>query len=462
MEIELTTRKAQFILGESLRVEVTVHNRSDVAVAVPAIADTRNTSLSYRLTGPSVPADFVFQYARPGGRRLTGEPEMVSLEPGGQVTVPITIEGRTREWQPGAHVLRATLDVGGSTVESNTLSFEILEPTVLAGRVVAEALSSPGGVLRVEVLAAAGGTTRVYQGFFTEARPGLETEPALSLTEALEVPPGASDLGALWTDFQRSGSMISPRYVWLDGRTVAVQEFQSPPITFEVGTERLLRPGILTREGDALLVSWEGRNATLTRVPRNGAASRVWEATLPLPAADGRVWITPDGKVTAVFTAEGTAGVSLAVVREGAVIGTTVIEDAVLLPSSEPGITISGDGAIWVSVLVAEPARRRTVSIVDWDWKPGEVGTAATRRPAATLAQDAKAAAVVYTLSGSAPRRDWVILQGTDIILTSRSPGRPRMLNATPFLPLQVLPRPEMSFLLLRHPKQIATLTPLY
>ena len=458
MELELKIRKTYFIIKESLRVEVIVHNRGAAPASVPAVADSRNRTLSYRLTGPSVDKEFVFHYGKPGGMQIPGGPAMVSVAADGQVSTPITIENRLNTWKPGPHTLTASLEWNGKAIQSNTVSFEILEPEVKSGQVIGD--SVPSTNMQVLFMASAGGANRLYQGFFTESRPGLETSPSSNFVEVLAAPSTATDVVALWADFDRS--MVSPRYVWLSGNTVAVQEFQSEPVTFDLGEDKLLRPGLMSSEADALFVSWHGSHVTLTRVPRKGPASKVWEATLPLPASAGRVWLTPDGQVTAVFSANHASTVSLFLVQDGRVIATAAIEKAVTLPESEPGLAISSDGTIQTSLLVADPEQRRAISIVDWQWSRGEPQAEAKRLPAVNLLQDPKAAAVVYELSHGVPRRDWVILYGDNIVVTSGSPARPRMLNGTPVVPLQLLPRAQMSFLLLKHPKDIIYLTPMF
>lgn len=462
MELELKIGKTQFILKESLRLEVIVHNRGSGAVSVPAIADSRNRALSYRLMGSSFPKELVFQYAGPDAMTIPGGPAMLTVESGGSVSVPISIEKYWTDWKPGAHKLRAILNWGGESIESNLLLFEILNPEVKSGQVIVDSVSSSSESMRAVFLVSAGGVNRLYQGFFREARPGLETRPESNFTEAFEVPATATSVAALWADFDRRSAMVSPRYVWLRGHSAAVQEFQSPPVTLDLGEEKLMRPGVLTRDADALLVSWNGSHAMLTRVPRKGAPSKVWDATLPFSAADGRVWLTPEGKVTVVFAAERSNTVSMFLVQEGQVIATTEIENAVLLPQSEPGLAIASDGTIRASVLVAEPEQRRRISTVEWKWKHGEPGVAPERQRVVDLAQDPRAAAVVYTFSAGVPRRDWVILYGSEIIVTNRSPGRSRILDGTPILPLQLLPRAQTSYLLVKHPREIVYLAPMF
>jgi hypothetical protein len=461
MELELKIRKTQFIFKESLRVEVVIRNGGSAPVSVPAVADNRNLALSYHLTGPSVEKEFEFQYGRKDGMKLAGDPPLVSVPPGGQESTPITIEKRVKEWRPGPHTLRATLDWKGEKLSSNTVSFEIIAPEVKSGQVIVDLIPSPSTRMRVLFMASAGGTNRLYQGFFAESRPGLETIPESNFVEALEVPAAGTDVTALWANFDRE--MISPRYVWLTGHTLSVQEFQSAPISFDLGDEKLLRPGLMNQDADALFVSWHGSHATLTRVPRKGSPSKVWETTLPSPAAAGRVWITSAGVVTAVFAAEHSGTVSLYLVQDGKVIATAAIPKAALLPQSEPGLTIQNDGTIRTSVLVADPENRRAISIVDWRSSRAEPNAEPKRLIVANLPQDPKAAAVIYAFAAAGePRRDWVILYGSDIVITDRNPARPRMLNGTAILPLQLLPRPQMSFLLVRHPKDIVDLAPMF
>lgn len=460
MELELKMRKTQFIVKESLRVEVIFHNRGAAPATLPAVADSRNRTLSYHVTGPSFEKEFVFDYGSSVSMPIPGGPATVTVAPGSQASAAFPLEKRAKEWKPGLHTLRAVLDWNGEKVQSNVLSFDILEPEVKAGQVTLDAV--PSSNMRVLFMASAGGKSRLYQGFFTESRPGLETNPDSSFTEAFEVPSATSAVVALGADFDRS--MVAPRHVWISGHTVAVQEFQAEPISFDLGDDHLLRPGLMSHDADALFVSWHGVRATLTSVPRKGPPSRVWQATLPLPASTGRVWLTPAGKVTAVFVASHEHKISLFLVQDGKVIATTVIEKALELPDSEPGLAIGSDGTIRASLLVADPEHTRAISIVDWQWNPQEAAGEPKRQPAVNLMQDPRAAAAVYSLDPGVPRRDWVILygNGSDIVVTSRSPTKPRMLNGTPLAPLQLLPRSQMSYLLLKHPKDVVYLTPMY
>lgn len=462
MELELKMRKTQFIVKESLRVEVIFHNRGASPATLPAVADSRNRTLSYHLTGPSFQKEFVFEYGSSASIPIPGGPATVTVAPGSQATAAFAVEKRAKEWKPGSHTLRAVLDWNGENVQSNVLAFEILEPEVKAGQVTLDAISSNN--MQVLFMASAGGKSRLYQGFFTESRPGLETNPDSSFTEAFEVPSATSAVVALAADFDRS--MVSPRHVWISGQTVAVQEFQAEPILFDLEEDRLLRPGLMSHDADALFVSWHGVRATLTRVPHKGAPSKVWQATLPLPASTGRVWLTPAGKVTALFVANHEHKISLFLVQDGKVIATTVIEKALELPESEPGLAIGVDGTIRASLLVADPEHTRAISIVDWQWNPQGPLSEPNRQPAVNLMQNPRAAAVVYALGlgSGVPRRDWVILygNGSEIVVTSRSSAKPRVLNGTPVTPLQLLPRSQMSYLLLKHPKDVVYLTPMY
>ena len=462
MQLEIKLGKTQFIVKESLRVEVTFHNNGAAAVSIPAIADTRNRALSYYLTGPTFPKEFVFQYARAGARTIPGDPDLQSVPPGGKVTTPFSIERFVSEWKPGRHTLHAVCKLGGGTLESNTVSFEILYPEVKAGQVMADAARSSNPYMRAVFLASVGGANKLYQGFFEESHPDIESSPRSNFVEAFEIPSTASSVNSLWADFDRLSEKIALRHGWSDGHLAAVQEFQSAPITFDLHNEKLLRPGLMTRQAEALFVSWLGPHVTLTRVPRSGPATKVWEAKLPLDATDGRVWITPQAKVTAAFTAEHDNVVHLFLVQDGKVLATTGIEKAALLPQSEPGLAISSEGDYRVSVLVADPAQKRQISTVDWLWSPAKLDLPAKRQPAVTLRQDPTAAAVIYAFAPGVPRRDWVILLGSNIIVTRQSPERPQMLNGAPLLPLQLLPRERTSYLMLTHPKEIVYLTPLF
>jgi hypothetical protein len=460
MQLELKIGKTSFIVKESLRVEVVFRNGGSATVSVPEIANIHNRVLNYYLTGPSIEKELAFQYGKPAAAHVPDEATLVPVAPGSELAEAITLEKRVKEWKPGAYTLRATLDAGKQKLQSNVVAFEILEPEVKSGQVILDSVSSSEPFMRVLFEAAAQGTSRLYQGFFGESRPGLETAPTVRFSEVMALPSGASDVATLWADFDRS--MVSPRYIWLNGHTVSLQEFQAQPITFDLGNEKLLRPGLMSRDAGALLVSWNGSHVTLTRVPRKGPAAKAWEVTLPLPASAGRVWQTSTAKVTVVFAAQQENVVSLFLVEEGKLIAKTEIDKAILLPNSEPGLAIASDGTVRASVLVAAPDQPRSISIADWKWSRSEPNSEAKRQLAINLAQDPKTSAVVYAFGPGVPRRDWVIVYGGDIVVTSGSPTRPRMLPGAPVLPLALLPRPQMSYLLLKDAKDVVNMAPMY
>ncbi len=461
MELELKMAKTRFIPGESLGAELIISNPASSAVSVPEVADSRNEILSYQLSGPSFAKDLVAHYGMAGGRRPAGDPPLVSIPAGGDESTNLEFDKYATTWTPGTHTLRAVMRWEGKQITSNVLTFDIQKADALSAQLIAEAGVNTSAGMRAVVLAATDSDRRLYQGVFREARPGLESPPERYFVEVFPVPT-ATSVAALWTNFDRRSAMVSPRYVWQRDQAVGVQEVQASPIMFDVGEGHLVRPAVMTSDAMAHFVSWHGARVTLTQVPRTGTPATVWETVLPMPAAGGRAWITRDNLMTAVFAAEQSGVVYLFLVQAGRVIANTTVTDAALLPQSEPGLWIAADGTIRASLLVADPQRLRHVTLVDWTWTATAATTAPTRQPAATLAQDAKAAAVTYALSGGTPRRDWVILCGDAIVVTNRSPNKPRMLSDAPMLPLQVLTTEPMSFLLLKHPTKLVYLTSLY
>lgn len=462
MELELRIAKSQYIIRESLRVEVVFRNPGPNPVSVPSLADNRNRAMAYHLTGPSVKDELVFQYARTSNR-LPGPPAQISIAAGKELSKALQIDQYVPHWKPGQHQLFATLETPGGILRSKAVTFEIVEPTVRSAAVVHDMAAGSTDRMRAIFLAETGSKLRLFQAAFTESRPGLETEAEAHYSEVMELAPDTSAVASLWADFNRGGLLLSPRYVWVNrSGTAGVQEFQSEPVRFDLSGDSLLRPGLMTNDGSALLAGIHGREVRLRRIPKQGGTPAVsWQATLPLTIESGRVWITGNGKVTVLLAGEDSRDVRLFLVQDGAMIAQTTVEGAKLLPQSEPGLSIAPDGTVRASILVAQPDVRREVAIVDWMPSGGAAGL--KRQAAATLRQDPKAAGVVYAYAAAGePRRDWVIHYGDNIIVTRGSPARPRMLSGTPMVPLQLLPRAGMSFLLLRNPAEVLAMEPVF
>ncbi len=456
MELELKISKTRFILRESLRVDVVVHNRGGTSVEVPAIASNANRALSYHLTGTSFDKEFVFYYAASGAMVRPGPPAMEPLPPGQSMNEPLAIEGYVNNWKPGKHTLYAQLETGGVQLKSNRLEFEILRSTVRSAQVMPEITEAGSGSMRILFMAESAGVNRLYQAFLPEISPDIETSGKGSFNEVFEVPAEATGAVGMWTNFSRSGGMFIPRYGWQSKDSVAVQEMGSPAVMLSAADGTLVRPAMLNQASDALLLRWQGPRAALTRIARGGVPTEVWSAKLPFTPVSGRAFLANELDVSAVFAGEQEGKVVLAVVREGKVRATVKIERAVLLPESEPGFTVGADGSVKASILVSDPADKHLVSSIEW--QSGKLVSNVKKGQPFRLAADAVAAAAIY----AGGRHEWVILMADGKVVNNYDPTRPRTVYGTPARPLQLLPRKTATFLLATHPDEMVCVNRLF
>ena len=135
MLLDLKMAKTRFIPGESLGAEVIIANPGVTAVSVPEVADSRNQTLSYHLSGPTFPKDVTVHYGTPGGRRPQGDPPPVSVPAGGRESTNITLDKYAADWRPGIHTVRAVMKWEGKEITSDVITFEIQKAEALSAQV---------------------------------------------------------------------------------------------------------------------------------------------------------------------------------------------------------------------------------------------------------------------------------------------------------------------------------------
>ncbi len=468
MEFELKLEKTRFILRESIKVEVVFRNTGRSPVQAPSPSDNRNKALRYTLSGPSFPSPFSFDYGGSNTLRMPGDPEMETLQPGEESSTPITIERYWKDWKVGKHTLRAALEGVG---EAKPLEFEILEPEVLSAQVLTDASARPSTFMRALFLARTGpgAPPTLYQAFFPEAEPDVETTPEGNIVEAGVADSRAKQVTGAWTNFDRSSVLFS-RFGWSSPNgLVGIQEFKGTAIVETGPNVRQVRPAIMNQQGDVFWLGFAGRQASLWRIPRPGGQppGRVWTSELPFVPAASRFTVSSlasGSKQIAGFLAqEGETVRAVLIGGDGTQISTILLaENAVLTANAEPGLSIDDELTVRLSVLVSDPKDPKALRVVEWSRKATESEYSLRSSPAFTVPRQVEAAGVVYSSPGVAPRRDWLVLLSDGTIVTNRDPGRPRAIEGKAVVPLEFLPRPQMTYLLATHPKEVVYLAPMF
>jgi len=476
MVLELKLSKSKFILRESIKVEVVLRNTGASAADVAVVADNRNTALRYTLAGPSFEEPFAFSYGGPKVFRIPGDPAKETLGPGAELSTPITVQQYHKGWKTGKHTLRAEM----GEVKSNTVEFEVLEPEVLSAEVLVDQAPSPTTFMRVLFLANAGkgGPAGIYQAFFPEVQPDVELTPEGNIMQTIPADPRARQVAGSWTSgFDRS-SLLFARFGWRgENGLLGVDEFESQVTVQASGKSATVRPSYLTEAGDLIWMTLADREVSLWRVPRKEAGEPVqlWTLELPFQPSVSRFayQAAEGGKAAGLFAAETLDGEeqvpcveAVLVNLDGQIIDTLKASKAKMIPQSEAGLWVSAKGDVRALLLLADPEDPRKLRVAEWvrphDTEP-EKTVAAQEKPAFEVPEDPIASAAIYgppLLSN--PRRDWVVVLENGFLVTNRDPGNPRELEGQAVLPLQLLPRPQMTYLLMTHPAEVVYLAPMF
>lgn len=445
------------MLREAIRIDISVRNTGQTPVDIPAIADSRNRDLTYILSGSSVQQPFSFHYGSAAELRMPGSPRLKSIAPGDDLSTTITVQKYWKDWKTGKHSLQARL----GDVLSNRVDFEIVAGEVLSAQVMADGDDSPLN-MRVLFLAQAGGVRRLYQAFFPEIDPAVATTPKGSLQEAAPAQPGATEVVAAWTTADRSRLPFT-RFGWYGGGKLGIQDSaeEEPPVIVQT-TGSFVRPAFLAEQGDYLVVTIGDRQASLLRIPssENGKPTISWQAALPFQPSSGRAHRERNGTVHVVLQNEGT---SFALLRDGQVIHHWNHGGGrPLIAGIEPGLGVLPDGGIRVALLLREGDDPKRARLVEWVWRRDGAEPATVYHPPFELPDHPVQAGLIYSLGGGNLRLDWVVTLPDGMIVTNRDPGSARKVEGEAITPLQLLPRKQITYLLMKHPVELLYLAPLF
>lgn len=445
------------MLREAIRIEVSMRNTSPTPVDLPVIADARNRDLTYILSGSSVQQPLSFHYGSAAVLSMPGSPRLKSVSPGDALSTTITVQKYWKDWKPGKHSLQARF----GDVWSNRVDFEIVAGEVLSAQVMADGDDSPLN-MRVLFLAQTGGIRRLYQAFFPEIDPAVETTPKGSLQEAAPAQPVATEAVAAWTTADRTRLPFT-RFGWYGGGKLGIQDSaeEEPPVIVQA-TGSLVRPAFLTEQGDYLVVTVADRQVSLLRIPptENGKPTISWQAALPFRPSSARAHRERNGAVHVVVQSEGT---SFAWLRDGRIVHQwSHAGGRPLVEGIEPGLAVLPDGGFRVALLLRESDDPKRARLVEWVWRTEGSEPATVFHPPFQLPDDPVQAGVIYSLGGNNSRLDWVVTLPERRIITSRNPGSPRTVEGEAITPLQMLPRKQITYLLMKHPIELLYLAPLF
>jgi len=305
---------------------------------------------------------------------------------------------------------------------------------------------------------------RLYQAIIREERPDLGEISLAKLVPVAPADPKTTAVFGPWTNHNRLDSLLN-RFGWQAGAVLGVEGLAGSPslkFTFLTPPQRLIRPAVMPESGevDVLALAGDGKTLQLVRFPiaRPGAEAKLqWSLQLPAVPVGARATLAPKtagARRAAVLVSPEAGGARMTLVEADPADATpktrsVVVTGAVLLPDSEPAITIAPDGKTRASAIFAEDSgmRRMFVADVTWPTGPGE-GTVA-RASAGRLPGPPRAAAVTYSVtSRAAARRDWLVLLRDGTAIFSGSPTRPRQLDGSLMLPLDLLGMSQMTYLL--------------
>ena len=126
-----------------------------------------------------------------------------------------------------------------------------------------------------------------------------------------------------------------------------------------------------------------------------------------------------------------------------------VVAGATPLPDSEPDITVGPDGKIRASALFAEDPGFRQMFVAEVTWSVGIGEGTVAKTSAGRLPAPPRSATVTYAVtSRPASRREWLVLLRDGTVVFSGSPNRPRRLDGSLMLPLNLLAMSRMTYLL--------------
>ena len=384
VKLELNVTREHFLLGESISVEIHLKNSGTEAIDAPKLKNVQNTQPVYRLEGPSYPHGVTFSLR---DVKLAGDPAALSandtpstyrLRPGEVMETGFKLDELKPITEPGMYTISAKINWGGWSAEAPAQKFRVDKAKFLEGSLGVDVAAESTRTLRAVWIAESPEGRVLGESFFYEKRPDLGEAKVAGTRIIRTVGPGAFNPFCPWVNFDRTAS---PKFWhgWQEGATLfAFSDDESAPRSFELGSKKaqIVQPAYMSKSGD-LEVLVLGENRQKLRLVRFMAAEGkppevLWSLDLAAEAAAIRLGIGPvaeGGHLVAAYVSQTGPKVSLHLIRieEKAPEPEppAIINNAFLLPDSQPSVSIVADGTVHASVLLAKHPGLRTLAVAD-------------------------------------------------------------------------------------------------
>jgi hypothetical protein len=469
VELKIDLGQQRFITKESMVMRVLIHNTGTTAVAAPDPENNRNTQPSYTVTGPSYPKGHTFHFRQiaigdPNPAKQQEAGAMITIAPGETREAALPLEQLVRFTQPGKHTLAASIEIAGQKVESAPVEFTIEAPDIRSMQFLADDGFQTSNPIRVLCLVGAPPNQRLYQAILREDRPDLGEVGLAKMISVAPADPKATALIGPWANHNRMESLLN-RFGWQAGAVLGIEGLAGSPglrFTLPEIPSPLIRPALMSDSGDVDVIVLRANAGSLAMIrfpiARAGAEARiVWTLPLAAPPVAARAAIGPRSagsrRNAILIVPDGSTGSKMILVESGGDQATPVLREGVLpdatpLPGAEPAIMVDSDGTIHASAIFVEGANQRNVFVADIKWPPGSGAASPSRGKTFKLPGTPRSAQVTYSVTSKSPRREWLVLLQDGSVVFSGSPNRPRKVDGSPALPLDLVAMSQMTYLL--------------
>lgn len=434
MKISIQTPAPQptvVVDGESIPVELTLSNEGNTSLTLPELDDPSASLVHFVLSGPSFrkPNRFHFSGAEPDAAGAAGG-AVVDIVPGQSIKAMLALPNTLALPKSGLHELHATYAAGGTVVRSNMVRLKVAATGPAVFRVVGR--TPPKSEVGIQALAVHDQT--MYLATFHEERPDLGETRFFGFNRLATTGAGATDFFAPWCQAAEAGE-AGPRFGWRQGNAITVAGYHKQPQRLDVGfAPRVHGPSLMAKNGDIdVLVTDEGRGRLLLlRFPHVGydqtppAALVVWTADLPEKVVDLVGTMNPEGTHRALLRHASSVRL-ISWDDRGPKFEAALSVPGLPVAGVGPALHLSQSGIARASVLTAEPAQPRKVSLTEIVWPSDGVPQVLTAPPI-DLTSPVHLGTVAYSMASvESPRREWVFVLDSHRVQTSQSEGKARV-----------------------------------
>ncbi|HWB83563.1 MAG TPA: hypothetical protein VG675_05460 [Bryobacteraceae bacterium] len=458
MEIRIQLPQTSYVTGEEIQVDVTVRNTGSEAVTLPLLNDPYGPQPYFVISGPSFPKPHRFYW---GGKPPSGSQpprQTRSIAPGQALSSRLSLPPNLVFRNPGAHELYATYEWNGTVFESNRVTVTMEAPGPPLFRVVGRTpLSS-----EVSIQALSVNGSGLYLATFIEDRPDIGETEFGGITRLATIDAGATDFFAPWCQTAQAG-VIGPRFGWRTGNAITVAGFRKLPQRLDLPfTPRIYGPSLMGANGDIdlLVTSDAGTKLSLLRFPNVAynqqppPARLVWTSGVQTPISNLAATINPSGARFAVLRQGG--AISLVTWDDsGPHIQPPLPFDGNPVDAVAPALHASMSGVVRASVLTADPANPRRVSLTEFTWRPNAAPETKAGAPF-DLPSGIHSGTVAYSMSAvESPRRDWFFVLDDHRVESSLSGGKARPTKRVVSLPPQLLVMSQVTYCMAYYEKPL-------